>query len=287
VPLLPERPLRLKPRFALKTWLKTGLMALGCAVAGGAFVVLGVGEVRAFLDERALWEAGTPGPADVSGEVTTHEWLGFIPVGREYKLDVAYLDAAGEERTAKVEVTSLTELDTESEPEVRVDPADPSRIALSWTAQAGGGRWAWALGVPAMGLVLVVGAGLMARGAQRSVASARACARRSDERELPLLKVEQQKANGKPLPRWSITYTLPPGARGGGGKRTATVEGGEPIVLEREEGLRIVALLSPDAAVPTFPTVTLAPFDVSADEQSAFAARLAAERARGPARQSA
>jgi hypothetical protein len=269
------------------TWLKAGLIATLVAVMGGGFVFLGVHELRAFLDERALWETGTPGPADVGGEVTTREWLGFIPVGHDYKLNVTYLDDRGEEHAAKLEVTSLTELDTEAEPEVRFDPADPSRVALSWTARAGGGRWAWDLGLPAMGLAFLLGGVIMIRGTHRLVASARACARRSEERELPLLKLEQQKANGKVLARWSVTYTLPPGARGGGGKRTATVEGGEPIVLEREEGLRIVALLSPDAAAPTFPTVTLAPFDVSADEQSAFAARLAAERARGLARRSA
>jgi hypothetical protein len=287
VPLLPERPLRLKPGFVRKTWLKAGLVAALVAVMGGGFVFLGVRELRAFLDERALWERGTPGPADVRGEVTTREWLGFIPVGHDYKLDVTYLDDRGEEHAAKLEVTSLTELDTEAEPEVRFDAADPSRVALSWTAQAGGGRWAWALGVPAMGLAFLFGGGLMVRAAKRTVASARVCARRSDERELVLLKLEQQKANGKPLPRWSVTYTLPPGSRGGGGKRTGTVEGGEPIVLEREEGLRIVALLSPEADQPTFPTLTLEPFDVSPEERSAFEGRLAAERARAASRQSA
>lgn len=286
MPLLPDRPLRLEPGYVRKTWLKAGLVSALFAAMGSAFVFSGGQELRAFLDERALWETGTPGPADVGGEVTTHEWLGFIPVGHEYKLHVKYLDDRGEARDAEVELTSLTELDTESEPEVRFDPADPSRVALSWAAQAGAGRWAWDLGVPAMGLAFLLGAFAMVLNTRRIVSSARACARRSEERELPLVKAEQLRANGKLLERWSVTYTLPPGLRGGGKKQTSTVEG-EPIVLDREEGARVLALVSPDAEKPTFPTVALAPFDVSPEERAAFEARLAAESARGRSRQSA
>jgi len=286
VPLLPERPLRLKPAYARKTWLKAALIAALVVVMGGAFVVLGVKDLRAFLDERALWATGTPGPADVDGQVTTRKWLGFIPVGHDYELNVKYLDDRGEERVAKVEVTSLTELDTDADPEVRFDPADPSRVALSWTAQAGGGRWAWDLGVPAMGLAFLLGAAVMVVKTRRVVSSARACARRSEERELPLVKAQQLRSNGKPLDRWSVTYLLPPGLRGAGARRTSTVEG-EPIVLDREGGARVLALVSPDAEDPTFPTIALAPFDVSPEERTAFEARLEADRARSASRQSA
>jgi hypothetical protein len=287
VPLLPERPLRLRKHYVAKTWLKAGLLSALFAAVGGGMAVVFAGGLRDFAAERELWQAGTLAPAaEVEGEVTTHEWLGFIPLGREYKLTVRYADEAGGEHEAKLEMSSFTELDTAPEPVVRYDPAAPGRVALNWTVEAGLGRWAFGASFALVGVLILGGAVVMVRGARRTVESARACARRSDERELPLVKLQQQQAKGRKLDRWEVTYALPPGARGGGGTRKATVEG-EPIVLDREGGARVLALLSPEAAAPTFPTVALHPFDVSPDERAAFEARLAAERARSPSRQSA
>jgi hypothetical protein len=274
---LPARPLRLKKGYALKLLATAGPVFALAVALGVGMVVYGAMQAQDLLGERALWKNGALSTsASVEGEVKTKNILLFLPISHEYKLNVTFRDQGGVVHVVKYEADSLVEkADTSRDPEVRYDPANPERIAVSWIADLVYGRWLFSLLLLAMGVVVPAGGYQFLRAALRAVRSARACSERSDEISVKVLSLEKLKTQyGTELKKWRLTFELPPSPIRRGGKREVVLDG-EPITVRVGEETRAIGLLSNRVPEhPTFPLRDLHPFEASPEQLKALEAAL-------------
>ncbi|MFT3868252.1 MAG: hypothetical protein QM715_07125 [Nibricoccus sp.] len=193
--ILPSLPLKLKNSFVWKFGAGGALLILlGLAVAV-AFGWWQMDNAQEILKQSRIWKSGVPaGSAEAGGRVTTRKF-----VFHEYDLDVAYLDQKGAVHRGKLKFDTLfNELEKDSDPVVRYDPAHPEDFALSWAVNRTGSRWASVIFMLLAGIGLIGGsAAILGVKALRSLADARRCARRSDEVIVQVTQVVEQNAKGK------------------------------------------------------------------------------------------
>ena len=234
--VLPPRPLLLDPEYVKRNTRKSlTRFALFLAVTGalGSFSIV---VTRQVLDERALWERGTPAEVvSISGEVREKRKLG-ITFFYEYDLDVEYKDAQGSDHRGRSEFELVwSPLDHDvTTAAVRYDPQQPSHFALSSPVEAGLPRW----GFPILGWLL---AALMLYGLyenrrnhSRTLRWFEAVALDGEEFLLPLVSVTAEKAF------YHVSFRLP----GGEKSHTAYIED-PPLVLLDHGEKHVVVLRSP------------------------------------------
>jgi hypothetical protein len=262
---LPGPPYRLKPDYA-RSQLRAAAVFLSLAVVlGTAMLGYGAFLLRNLVRELVVWKHGEiAAEAAIEGEVKTSR-----AVFHEYELRVTYRDAAGLEHRVEHDVMSLLEkADTDADPVVWYDPADPQRVAVSWTAQLKWGPLAFSLAMLTIGAFVWLGGLTTAFGARRNVRSARACAGAGRELEVRVVKLMPLGNKGKML----LTYELPASPHARGGKREAVLDW-KPILIGPPAALRAVALVSPDAPKhPIFPREDLHPFEATPEQLAAIAA---------------
>jgi hypothetical protein len=147
----------------MKTFRAVFWMLVGLALGGGA-LYFGLQGLRGVVADRELWEKGTPAPhVRVGGRVKTNRMI-----LKDYHLEVDFQDTSGGVHHGQEEFTTLfTSVDQERPPELRYDPADPSRFVVSWARDVTGGRMTAAVFFVVMGPLFLVGAVLYFRGERR------------------------------------------------------------------------------------------------------------------------
>ncbi|HEX4406433.1 MAG TPA: hypothetical protein VGM56_16790 [Byssovorax sp.] len=207
---LPARPLRLQRGYMPRAYaLGIALLLVGLGVTS-AYVAWQWGDAAQILADEDVWARGVPALAsDVEGSTTTRQLI-FT----EYELDVRYKDPAGGVHTTKSSFSTLGGgPDTSKAAEVRVDPRDASRFALSWGIESKTTRWI-SFGVlfsigSALGL-MVVWLGVMGiRRARLTVA----LARDSVEVECPVISALPQYVNGRATGHMIYNFFVPPAPR--------------------------------------------------------------------------
>jgi hypothetical protein len=193
-PQLLQRPLRLNTGFVRKTYL--GMLAcalLGLAMAIG-LPIIGFNEARGLLAATALWQTGTEAAdAGVEGHETSHNFI-----FNTYKLDVEYVDQAGQAHNGKLEFSSLfASVDQKSPAIVKYDPQAPDRFALSWMVDMKGSIWAAVAFLSLIGLA--VGAAMLFGTLQlsRKLTAARRAAVDAEEGSVPVVKVVEMRQSGR------------------------------------------------------------------------------------------
>jgi len=203
------------------------------AVFGLGMGALGISSTRDIVREREVLSRGEKVQlVELGGKVEKSSYLG-IDVFYEYKLDVAYLDAAGTRRKAKVEFgTFWKPIDEQVSPELRVLAADPEHPAISWAKDAGLTRFHWPVFGFGMLLLTVFGIPQMLRHARKRENALRACALESEEVLLPVVSTRRDRG------AWIVHYEVSPGAT------AKHVDQESPLIVTRDGRQHVVTLRS-------------------------------------------
>jgi len=249
--LVPDRPLEIKSSY--RWFAPMGgfvLILLGVLLAGG-MGYWQAAEVSDLLDIQDRFERGTPTPADVSGEVTTSNFI-----LDEYKLEIVFIDGSGEQRKVDYEfVTLFGGPGTDADASVRLDPEDSTKPILSWAAEYAGARWR-AVGMFVLGSVLgAIGCGYGGWTVlQRWLATCRA-AQASIEVHCPISKQTLREVNQRRFLdiecQIPSSAELPAEVRGRSFKFTYSLKKQQPLYAD-VEGTSLVVLVPhsmPTAAV--------------------------------------
>jgi hypothetical protein len=262
--ILPERPLRVsEPFFAARRRrllfleLALALLSIGCAVAA-------VWLTRTAWGERVVWQTGVEGRIlSFSGQLHTTSKLG-VTVFYDYRLDVAFADAAGGRRAAHVEFETLwTPVDQRRPLSLRYLPGDPSRPTLSWAIDAGGWRWGMPILLWVMLAVFVLGGFESYRRQMGRERALREVALDGEEVLLPLLSVSRHRQT------WTVRYERTPGFG------VNAHEAAPPLTALRDGKQYLVALRSPRGGDPVLLPEDLRVFEMSAIDRAATLVRAA------------
>ncbi|MBF5045195.1 hypothetical protein FGE12_22515 [Aggregicoccus sp. 17bor-14] len=206
---------------------------------GGLMVWFASTQTRDVWNDSRVWRHGEAGQVlDYSGDVRTSGPLG-IPVFHDFKLDVTYEDAQGEQRTGHVEFQRLfAGVNTDVTPEVRVDPRRPERFVLAWQVELP--RWLASLIFLLLPMVVLGGAKAIFSNERRRHAMVGLCARDGEEQYVPLEKITKQKNV------FRVTVVLPGADGAPARKHTETLK--QPPVLVSLDGVQhVLAAVSPRA----------------------------------------
>jgi hypothetical protein len=272
--VLPERPLRVHPRFLRTSWILAAAFAvLGLAGLIG-YPLWQLDEARTILEDQRIWATGVPASdASVEGRETSHNFFLY-----SYRLDVAYTDREGREHQRALSFAALSSVNQRAPVEVRYDPQDPERFALSWAVHKRGSRWASFAFLGGMGVVLGLVFLFGARTVIRRIGDAQLVAAiGSEEVELALAAVVYLKQHGRSTGQVKYRYLVPLPS---GGQATHEVifnrkKQEKPLFADPGE-TRVLALRSPK--LPQRPVVLrndLYPFQVPAGALDLVTARLA------------
>jgi len=237
--------------------LALALLSIGCAVAA-------VWLTRTAWRERVVWQTGMEGRLlSSSGQLHTTSKFG-VTVFYDYRLDVAFADAAGARHAAHVEFETLwTPVDQRWPLSLRYLPADPSRPALSWAIDAGGWRWGMPIMIWVMLAVFVL-AGLESYRRQIGREGAlREVALDGEEVLLPLLSMSRHRQT------WTVRYERTPGAS------VNAFEAAPPLIALRDGKQYLVALRSARGGDPVLLPEDLRVFEMSASDRAATLVRAA------------
>ncbi len=138
--VLPAHPLRLRFGYVATTYaLALMMVAIGALVGYLAYDQFS--DIAALRESSRLWDDGAHAlDGKISG--TRDSKLGLDWVIASYRLDVWYVDAAGESHTGKRAFwTMLGGPDTDDRAEIRYDAKQPDRFVTSWEHDASGARW--------------------------------------------------------------------------------------------------------------------------------------------------
>lgn len=234
---LPARPLPLDTALVARRFRQAVLVAVGTGAVTIFIAVMAVLTAKTHLENRALWQRGTPATLnELSGQVVERSYIG-IPFGHDYSLDVTYTDAAGAQHTGHAKFDYLfSSVPEGTDPEVRVDPTAPGKFVLSWQAE-GFKPWSWPVAIGAMALAFAYGVVQLVKKARATRELPRLCAEDGHEVALEAVSVQQEKAG------FRVKYRLPEG----GTKTGEVVLPSAPYVLQTAQGERLLALESPRA----------------------------------------
>lgn len=203
-PFLPPRPLGIQPAFVRRSYLVAAICApIGLALVA-ALLWWQLGEVGDYLRERRLLREGTKvADAEVSGRTSGKLFIWHAD------LDVAYVDQAGKSHRGQQTVWyAFGDIDQKAPLEVRYDPRDPDRFAVSWTVDLGANRMlSVALFLAIFGLCASLPL-LVAWGKLRTLRQVRRNAVSSDEVLLELRQVTEQIVNGSPTGQLDHRFVL-------------------------------------------------------------------------------
>jgi hypothetical protein len=294
--ILPPAPLRLKRSFVVSNQIWSILLMLI-----GLFIPAGYGywqldEVEHIQRDAEVYASGVPTEdGSVNGSVRSRYFI-----FRDYNLDVNFVDAQGKRHAEKLSFSTLgSGIDEEQTPELRYDPADPSRYAVSWAVESSGGRWASVIFFTLGGMVIGFAVGYLGWAMRRNLRDARSVAERGEEVACRVLSAVPQVVNGRETDNiiYRVSVPAPPAAPSWQGAYRDPMQGAPPaappvereIVLNRKtatplfldaRGAVVLALVTPDAE-RRFVAMRddLHPFTFTDDESTILHQRLAAVRA--------
>jgi hypothetical protein len=194
--LLPPPPRKLKiSRFLKKLASAAFNVALGLLILGGMSAYCAWTILNLYSD-RALFAHGIPAAfGTVDGTKRSRKFF-----FNDYKLDLHYEDAHGEQHTAHQEFdTVLGSIDETREPEIRYDPANPDRAVSSWSVEVSVSRGLWSL-VSLLAALIGFRMSKLAIAAFRDALLERSAAREGREMRVEL---KEKSRDG----RGNITYT--------------------------------------------------------------------------------
>ena len=167
------------------------LLGLGMAIG---LPIMEIDEVRGLLAATALWQRGTEAAdTGVDGHETSHNFI-----LNSYKLDVEYVDQAGQQHNGKVEFNSLfASVDQKSPAIVKYDPQAPERFALSWMVDMKGLIWAAVAFMSSIGLAIGVAMMFGTYQLSRKLTAARRAAVEAEESSVALVKVIEMRQSGR------------------------------------------------------------------------------------------
>lgn len=132
MPLLPDRPLLIDESIMKARWKRLLLLSVfifGVALWFTADAALQLARIRG---ERRLWATGVQGAhVVVRGDQSAFS-KGGVEWTYDYDLAVTWTDAAGATHDARVAFDTFWWPVKEEEVVLRADPADPSKVVLSW-----------------------------------------------------------------------------------------------------------------------------------------------------------
>src|SRR5215470_1870912 len=168
--ILPIRPLELRRGYRGKLNLVALLILVfgGGMLAGAAYLSHEIPDVAR---DQEVWDRGVRA-ADGSISGREHTRYGLSSLLASYDLRVEYVDDRGGKHDGKLELTTaLGDLDTSEPLEVRYDPANPKRFAVSWAIASSGPRYRGAIAIVVLcgliGLFLIRAAWQVRRSVQR------------------------------------------------------------------------------------------------------------------------
>lgn len=273
--VLPPRPNRLSLRYYGRRMGIFALLALGIAVLA-ALTTWVLSDVPRVLDERAVWATGTPAvDGDIGGKSQSKALLGWLLSA--YTLEARFLDEAGAWHTGESSFfTVLGSVDTAAPPEIRYDPADPTRYAVNWAVEATGAR---ARAVVVLGLFFGAATVLVVRLAFEILFRAtpeRLCAVDGVERvgrverdPLPIM------AEGKPTKTWTVVIAVP---TDDGGETSHLLEfryGIPPLYLDDRERTVLVLRSPRNADAVVLVRSDFYPFGLTKEQLEAASHRVA------------
>src|SRR5262245_37583738 len=138
-------PRRLVDRaYAARVTRKSWLMSALFVVVGSGFTFAFVHFGHEVITEHQLWQSGEAGEIqELSWQLRASGKAG-VTIFYDYTVDVAYLDQTGQLHQGHTEFDLVWSpvADEFGSTRLRYDRADPSRFALSSSAEAGAARWA-------------------------------------------------------------------------------------------------------------------------------------------------
>ncbi|HET7537291.1 MAG TPA: hypothetical protein VFJ90_12605 [Candidatus Didemnitutus sp.] len=263
--VLPPCPLRLKRSFVWKYQLGgIALLLVGVAAAIG-YAWWQYDNMVELVEQSKIWRGGVVAPSCAAGgKVTTHKFF-----FHEYKLDVKYMDAARKAHAGKLSFDTVTEINRDSEPEVRYLEENPEKFALSWAVDVTTGRWLNIVFFAIVGVGLVGGSfSYLGYTALRRLAHARSCARRAEELLVRVTKIEPQMVKGKHTGNEYHYAGQTFDGRPVTGKIVFTVKD-EPLFVDAEKQHLLALVSSDDLKRSTVLRRDFYPFDLNEAEQAA------------------
>jgi hypothetical protein len=251
-PLL-TAPLQLDRRFVVRSWLGGILtLAVGLAATIG-FTAWQIGAARDIVRDEQVWSRGLVAEdVRVSGHETSRHF-----VLNTYELTATFTTRDGQPRSENLSFdTFLYSVDSGAPLEARYDPADPSRVVVSWEVNASGGRWAAVLFMVAGGLLvagafLVLGIRTLGR-----LSVARRVTAGFEELEVTVVRVVEIRAHGRATGVHQYEFVVPDEQRGSGKrlrKHSVTFnhkKGHTPIVLSQDKRRILAVRPTAGRAVP-------------------------------------
>jgi hypothetical protein len=274
-PVLPSRPFKLRRAFVVQRLAFAGLLAtVGVIIAVGGTIWEGGSLARMARDSRT-WKRGVSAKwAEISVGQTAKNQVLFTST-----FHVSYRDRDDVEHEGEVEFTTFARNVPRDQPaQVRYDPNEKDRFALSWEIGSGWSRWV----APMVEIVLAVAVGLLLWWSRHLPLSrlrdARECGAASEELALPLVESEDVQ-----YPRWPAPKTGDRRYRVRDGERVHDVWFGRGGPLFADGARRyVVALRSAPREVLVVVSADLRPFVFSPEEERAIRARIAANTAPSP-----
>lgn len=278
-PVLPPRPYSLRPEMVRRSWLIVTLATpIGLALWGLLLFWQG-NEVRRYLTERRIFRTGAAAQSvKVAGKTSGKLFLTTAD------LDVVYEDARGQTHNAKQSISYvMADIDQKQPLELRHDPQDPSRFALSWALDLGVWRMLnVALYVVIFGLIASLPL-LIAGGRLRMLRSARRAATDSEEVVLRVVSTVEQMINGAPSGNVELHFIIAGQPEPEKPRSVLRRKGAPPLLMLDEQhliGLRCRPLpgTTPSTADNDVVLVEhdLHPYVFTATEVAAISARLTA-----------
>jgi hypothetical protein len=190
----PRGPFGVSSKFLFRRWLAIALCVPASLAIFVVYFYLAWGQTSAIWHDQRVWNAGGPeGPVEVSGDVTTRQF-----VLKSYRLKVAYVTPDSVRHQHQLELETLFGgIDEEAEQTVRLAPDNPDDFALSGAVAATSRRYFAALFFLIVGGAIAVAVAFLAWAALRQLRRVRVAAEHGVLRLAPLVRREPVIVNGR------------------------------------------------------------------------------------------
>lgn len=187
--ILPAHRLRLRLGYGASYWIGA-LVCLGVAAALAVAARGFAGDIGDLRREQQLWERGTPA-ADGWIDGKRRSQLGLSWVIASYDAKVTYTDDRGERHTGTLAFWTMFGGPDTDAAELRFDPAQRDRFAVSWGVDASGARWRAVIVMTALFALLALTFAYVAWIAIGALRRDRRIAATGDEVELRVVSTKQ------------------------------------------------------------------------------------------------
>jgi hypothetical protein len=238
----PRGPFALSKKFLVRRWLTVVLAGLGSVAILAVYARMAWQGANGIWHDQRVWAAGgLEGPAKVSGEVTTRQF-----VLKSYRLKVEYVTPDGVSHQHELEFDTLFGgMDEQSEQLVRLTPNQLDDFAFGPAVEAATPRYFAVLFFLLAGGGIAVAVAVLALATYRQLVRVSAAARQGVLRPTPLVHRERVVVNGRDSGAEKVIFRL---TRPDGSPVDVTwqlrTKGDQLLVAD--EGRALLALVPPD-----------------------------------------